>query len=114
MTRTAMLLFVTVGLVAMAEPCSRGTAACLEPLPMGGGRSVMVYRSHPLQKGHGKARRALIVIHGAGRNADDYFHSGMAGAYLAGGIGDTIVVAPRFAGTGSRNSRKSRRRAKAG
>ena len=101
MTR-AVLPMLVLAMVAKAEPCSKGTAACLEPLPMGEGRSVMMYRSHPLQKGHAEARRALIVIHGAGRNADDYFSSGMAGTYLAGGLEDTIVVAPRFAGTGSR------------
>ena len=70
---------------------------------MGGGRSVMMYRSHSLQKTHSKATRALIVIHNASRNAYDYFQSGMAGAYLAGVLDDTIVVAPRFAGTGSRS-----------
>lgn len=96
-------VFVFAAGLSGAEPCSQGTAACLEPLPMGGGRSVMVYRSHPLQKGHPKATRALVVIHGAGRNADDYFPSGMAGAYLAGALNDTVVVAPRFAGTGGRN-----------
>ncbi|MBI2686576.1 MAG: alpha/beta fold hydrolase [Acidobacteria bacterium] len=100
--RMGLLLIGMAGL-ACAEPCSHGTAACIEPLPMGGGRFVMVYRSHPLAQHHAKARRALVVIHGAGRNADDYFPSGMAGAYLAGGLEDTIVVAPRFAGTGSRN-----------
>lgn len=103
MLRWALPLFAMAGLVSGA-PCSRGIAACTEPLPMGGnGRFVTLYRSHPLPKGHAKARRALIVIHGAGRNADDYFPSGMAGAYLAGGLDDTVVVAPRFAGTGARN-----------
>jgi pimeloyl-ACP methyl ester carboxylesterase len=98
------LALVFLGMVAWsAEPCATGTAECLEPLAMGGGRAVMIYRSHPLAKGHAKATRALVVIHGASRNADDYFPSGMAGAYLAGALGNTVVVAPRFAGTGGRN-----------
>lgn len=101
MTRAALLLLILAG-AAVSQPCSHGTPACLEPLPMGGGRSVMMYRSHPLQKAHPKVTRALIVIHGASRNADDYFPSGMAGAYLAGAVDNTIVVAPRFAGTGSK------------
>jgi pimeloyl-ACP methyl ester carboxylesterase len=101
MTRAALLLITLAG-VAASQPCFQGTPACLEPLPMGGRRSVMMYRSHTLHKTHPKATRALIVIHGASRNADDYFPSGMAGAYLAGALDDTIVVAPRFAGTGSR------------
>lgn len=97
-----MLLLALAG-AAGAEPCRQGTTACTERLPMGGDRFVTVYRSHPLQKKNSKARRALIVIHGASRNADDYFPSAMAGAFLAGELDETIVVAPRFAGTGSRN-----------
>lgn len=101
MTRAALLLLILAG-VAASQPCSHGTPACLEPLPMGGGRSVMMYRSYPLQKAQAKLTRALVVIHGASRNADDYFPSGMAGAFLAGALDNTIVVAPRFAGTGSK------------
>lgn len=96
--RIAALLLMAGALAA--APC---TQDCLEPFSMGGGRAVMVYRSHPLMKGNAKARRALIVIHGAGRNADDYFPSGMAGAFLAGDLEGTVVAAPRFAGTGARN-----------
>ncbi len=102
MMRGAVLLIAMASL-AYGAPCSQGTPACMEPLPMGGGRFVMLYRSHPLKKTNAKAKRALVVIHGASRNADDYFPSGMAGAYLADALEETIVVAPRFAGTGSRN-----------
>ena len=100
MTRAALVFFFLVG-TAASQPCSQGTPACLEAFPMAAGRSVMIYRSHTLQQPHPKATRALVVIHGASRNADDYFPSGMAGAYLAGALDDTIVVAPRFAGIGS-------------
>jgi len=41
--------------------------------------------------------RALIIVHGAGRNADDYFRTGVAAAFLAGALDDTIIIAPRFA-----------------
>lgn len=98
--RTAALWLVVTGCWGAAPPCSMGTAACTEGLPFGDGRFVTVYRSHSLAKGHSKATRALVVIHGAGRNAESYFPSGMAGAYLAGALEDTVVVAPRFAGGG--------------
>jgi len=101
MVRGPVLLTLLAGLVH-AQPCTKGTAACTEPLPFPGGRFVTVYRSHSLAKGHAKATRALVVIHGAGRNADDYYPSATAAAFLAGGLDDTIVVAPRFAGTGTR------------
>lgn len=95
------LLFLT-GVSVMAAPCLTGTEDCLENLPLGGpGRFVRVYRSHPLALSDVRLTRALIVIHGAGRNADNYFVSGIAGAFLAGGFENTIVAAPRFAGAGS-------------
>jgi pimeloyl-ACP methyl ester carboxylesterase len=68
---------------------------------MRGGRFVTMYRSHPLTAPNAAAKRALVVIHGSGRNADDYFASGMAAAFLAGPLEETVVVAPRFAGTGA-------------
>lgn len=101
--RTAALWLVIAGCLSAAPPCSQGTAACTEGLPFGDGRFVTVYRSHALGKKNARARRALVVIHGAGRNADDYFPSGMAGAYLAGALEETVVVAPRFAGAGAQS-----------
>jgi hypothetical protein len=55
-----------------------------------------VYRSFPLNEKNSGIERALIVIHGAGRNADDYFMSGMAGALIAKALENTMVIAPRF------------------
>jgi pimeloyl-ACP methyl ester carboxylesterase len=99
-----LALWAAAAVTAAAAPCVTGTADCTEPLPMGpAGRFVTVYRSHPLAAGHATAKRALVVIHGAGRNADEYFPSGMAGAFLAGALEETVVVAPRFAGAGGRN-----------
>jgi pimeloyl-ACP methyl ester carboxylesterase len=37
------------------------------------------------------------MVHGAGRNADHYFETSMAAAFLAGALENTIVIAPRFA-----------------
>lgn len=98
--RWAVLAALLSGFLS-AQPCSQGTAACTEPFVLAKGRFVTLYRSHPLAGGHAKARRALIVIHGAGRNADDYFASGMAGTFLANALEETVVVAPRFAGAGT-------------
>src|SRR5690606_25404815 len=41
--------------------------------------------------------RALIMVHGAGRNADHYFETATAAAFLARALDNTIVIAPRFA-----------------
>ena len=36
------------------------------------------------------------MVHGTNRNADRYFRTAMAAAFLAGAVNDTIVVAPRI------------------
>ncbi len=65
---------------------------------MGMGKSrSLIYRSHPLEKKNAAITRATIVIHGQGRNADDYFRTGVAAAFLAGALDDTVVISPRFA-----------------
>src|SRR5881397_2742383 len=51
--------------------------------------------------------RALVVVHGQGRDADNYFRTALAAAFLAGALDDTIVISPRFAsnnGTGCRDT----------
>jgi len=91
------LLFLT-SLAASAAPCITATSACTEWIALKGGpERSLVYRSHAMDTANDKITRALIVVHGAGRNADDYFRTGVAAAFLAGALDDTIVIAPRFA-----------------
>ncbi len=90
-------LFLALPLAAQ-QPCATGTRECLEKVPIGPqGRYTMVYRSHPLETRNPQIERALIVVHGAGRNADNYFASAMAGAFLASQTANALVIAPRFA-----------------
>ena len=56
----------------------------------------MVYSSYPLTVRNDAIRRALIMVHGTNRNADHYFHTAMAAAFLAGATEDTIVVSPHL------------------
>ncbi|MBK5292107.1 MAG: hypothetical protein JJE04_10575 [Acidobacteriia bacterium] len=97
----ALALLLSLPLSA-ATPCATATPGCTEKVPLGGrGRYSLIYRNHPLDTPNPGLKHALIVIHGVGRNADWYFASGMAGAFLAGAVEDTMVIAPRFAsGTG--------------
>jgi len=62
------------------------------------GHDLEVYANRPLNRADPAIRHVLVVIHGAGRNADDYFRSAMAAAYLADRLSDTLIVAPRFSG----------------
>jgi pimeloyl-ACP methyl ester carboxylesterase len=62
----------------------------------------MVYSSYPLDQANPRIRRALIMIHGTNRNADHYFQTATAAAFLADALGDTVVISPRIAsGQGS-------------
>jgi pimeloyl-ACP methyl ester carboxylesterase len=56
----------------------------------------MVYSSFPLDAVNPAVTRALVMVHGAGRNADHYFETSTAAGFLAGALDNTIIVAPRF------------------
>ncbi len=56
----------------------------------------MVYRSYALDAPNSRVTRALIMVHGTGRNADHYFLTSMSAAFLAGALEDTLVVAPHM------------------
>jgi hypothetical protein len=56
----------------------------------------MIYRTFPLGGRNENITRAVIIVHGAGRNANDYFRTGVAAAFLAGALDDAVVIAPRF------------------
>lgn len=86
-----------VSITAYAAPCITATPDCTEWVILGGGQSrALVYRAYPLAAKAANITRALIVIHGAGRDADNYFRTALAAAFLAGALEDTIVISPRF------------------
>jgi len=83
---------------AYAGPCVSATAACTEWVNLGGGQSrSLIYRTYALMEKNESITRAVIVVHGAGRDADNYFRHALAAAFLAGGLDDTLVISPRFA-----------------
>jgi len=79
-----------------AAACTTATPACTEPVPVGDGRAV-VYRTHALETRNEAITRALVMVHGQGRNADGYFRSAVAAGFLADALEDAVIVAPRFA-----------------
>jgi pimeloyl-ACP methyl ester carboxylesterase len=79
-----------------AAPCTTPTTSCERWIGLGGTARSLVYASYPLDKPNPAITRALIMVHGAGRNADHYFETSMAAAFLAGALQNTIVVSPRF------------------
>jgi pimeloyl-ACP methyl ester carboxylesterase len=66
-----------------------------------GSAKLVVFRSFPLGTTNTQVDRAIIVVHGTGRNGDDYFVDMMKSAKQAGADRTTVVVAPVFQASGS-------------
>ncbi len=80
-----------------AAACTTSTPACTEWVTIGAGPArSMIYTSYPLERPNDRIQRALIMVHGTNRNADHYFATAMAAAFLAGAVEDTVVIAPRL------------------
>jgi pimeloyl-ACP methyl ester carboxylesterase len=83
---------------AAAQPCVTAGPECTEWVTLGDGKlRSLVYRTYSLTERNDPIARALVMVHGASRDADNYFRTSLAAAFLAGALEDTIVVAPRFA-----------------
>jgi len=81
-----------------AAPCLSATAACTEFVTVGGGPGrSLVYRSYPLDQRNQAITNVVIIVHGASRDPDNYFRSGLAAAFLAGKLESALVIAPRMA-----------------
>src|SRR6267154_843141 len=71
---------------------------CTEWVTLGQGpwRSK-IYTSYSLSTPNPAITRALILVHGTNRDADNYFRTALAGAFLGGALDDTIVISPHAA-----------------
>ncbi|UCC82854.1 MAG: alpha/beta hydrolase [Gemmatimonadota bacterium] len=58
--------------------------------------TLRYYRSHPLDRANAGVTRAVIVVHGTNRNADDYFATMIAATRAVDGLEATVVLAPNF------------------
>src|SRR5471030_1202192 len=78
-------------------PCTRAVAACERWITFAGGPArSMVYANYALDARNPAITRALIMVHGAGRNADHYFETATAAGFLAGALDNTVIVSPRL------------------
>ena len=85
---------------ASPAPCLQSTAACRQWIPLGKGEARgMIYATYALDRPNPAIRRALIMVHGTLRNPDHYFTTATGAAFLAGALGDTLVIAPAFHAT---------------
>lgn len=94
----AALLPWAAAAVAQPAPCTAATAECTEWVPVGEDAArFMVYRSHALTVRNERITRAMLMIHGQNRDADNYFRHALAAGFLAGALDDTVIVSLRFA-----------------
>jgi len=82
---------------AWAGACT-DVSKCTEWVTLGGGpwRSK-IYTTYPLHTPNSAITRAFIMIHGTNRDADNYFRTALAAAFLAGALDNTIVISPHVA-----------------
>lgn len=78
--------------------CTTATDACTEWVTLAGGPArSLIYRTRALDDRNDAVRRALIMVHGTNRNADHYFSTAVAAAFLASALDDSVVISPRIA-----------------
>ena len=58
--------------------------------------NVRLVTTHPIDTAAPKVTRALVVIHGSGRDAEHAFGAAVEAAKLAHTLDNTIIIAPRF------------------
>ena len=94
-----VFLTVTAGHAQTSAPaCTTATAACTEWVALGSGPArSLIYRSRSLDTPNPSIQRALIMIHGTNRNADDYFTTAILAAFLGHALDDTVIISPRIA-----------------
>src|SRR5579863_10412100 len=69
--------------VASAAPCITANPSCTAWVVLGTGPArSLLYRTYSLETPNEAITRALIVVHGAGRDADNYFRNALAAAFL--------------------------------
>ncbi len=93
-----LLALLALPIAGFAAACTTATPDCTEWIVLGGGPSrSLVYRSQPLDVRNEKITRATVILHGASRDANNYFRTAVAAAFLAGALEDTVVISPRIA-----------------
>ena len=61
-----------------AEPCTKAAPDCTGWVNLGNQARALVYRTYALETKNDTITRALIMIHGANRDADNYFRTALA------------------------------------
>lgn len=98
----AFLLLGGSSMIGIAAPCTTATPNCTEWIKLGKGEArSLVYRTQALETSNTAITRVLVMVHGAGRDADNYFRTAVAAGFLAGALDNTLIISPRFASNNS-------------
>ncbi len=94
-----LAVLAVVGRASASDaPCTAAPGACTEWVTVGGGPArALIYRSYSLDVRNEHITRLLVMVHGKNRDADHYYSTAMAAAFLAHAMADTVVVAPFMA-----------------
>ncbi len=104
--RGLLISLIALAPAMHAAPCISASSACTEWVSFGSGPArSMIYRTYSIDARNPAITRAFILVHGASRDADNYFRTAVAAAFLGGALDDTIVIAPRFASNDARGCR---------
>jgi pimeloyl-ACP methyl ester carboxylesterase len=96
-TIACVLSATQLGAQARTNPCITLSAECERWVTLGGGPGrAMAYSTYAVDKLNRNVTRAFILVHGTGRNADHYFETAVAAAFLAGALENTVVISPHF------------------
>src|SRR3954449_12446086 len=91
----ALLFFLPMA--AYGAACT-ATTGCTEWITFNGGPArSMIYRTYPLTVKNENIKRAFILVHGAGPDADNYYRTALAAAFLAGAPDAVLLPSTRFA-----------------
>ena len=86
----------------LGMPCTTASADCTEWItPTAQQSRMLIYRNFPLDTKNDNITRALVFVHGINRDGDNHFRTALAAAFLADGLNNTVIVAPRFASNSS-------------
>lgn len=96
----ALLAAAAAGWIAFAAvasaACVRPEPDCLRQFPLTPSLFGFAYATRPLDRPDASVTRAVIMVHGAQRNADTYFLTATASAFMGDALEDTLIVAPAF------------------
>ena len=70
---------------------------CTEMVPLDSDLGTLVYRTRQLDVRDESVIRAVVVVHGAERDARLDFRTVLAAAFLANALDETLIVSPRLA-----------------